>query len=175
MPFLAPVIGVAGSFLGTALGKMVIGIGLNLIVSKIQKKKAKKNEQQPPSGVQFDRQYGENVPRQVACGLVALAGHDAYVNTYGEANKYLEQVFILSDFPCDGLSKIWVGGKRLSLTTSNNRNYSVSSGDYAGLMRSRSMTALRPPQTVGWLPILTRLAVGRLRMLDVALVTSLSA
>jgi hypothetical protein len=134
MPFLAPVIGVVGSFLGTALGKMVIGIGLNLIVSKIQKKKAKKNEQQPPSGVQFDRQYGENVPRQVACGLVALAGHDAYVNTYGEANKYLEQVFILSDFPCDGLSKIWVGGKRLSLTTSNNRNYSVSSGDYAGLM-----------------------------------------
>lgn len=133
MPFLAPVVGVVGSFLGSALGKMIVGIGLNLVVSKIQKKRAKKNDQ-TPSGVQFDRQYGENVSRQVACGLVAVAGHDAYVNTYGEANKYLEQVFILSDFPCDGLSKIWAGGTLLSLATSDNKNYSVTTGDYAGLM-----------------------------------------
>lgn len=145
MPFLAPVIGVVGSFLGTALGKMVIGIGLNLIVSKIQKSKAKKQEQQPPSGVQFDRQYGENVPRQVACGLVAVAGHDAYVNTYGEANKFLEQVFILSDFPCDGLSKVWAGGTLLSLASSDNVNYSVTSGDYAGLM---SLSFYKGTQTV---------------------------
>lgn len=135
MSFLAPVFGAIGSFFGSLgiVGKLVLGIGLQLISAKLQKNRAKKVEQQA-GGVQFERQYGENVSRQVACGRVGIAGHDCYVNTYGDANKRLQQVFALSDFPCDGLAKIWAGGKQLSLSHQGGGYYTVSSGDYAGLM-----------------------------------------
>ncbi|MDM9623854.1 hypothetical protein [Rhizobium sp. S96] len=140
MPFLAPVVGAIGGFFGSlgVIGKAIIGIGLNLIVSKIQQRQAKKNQKQV-GGVEFEREYGENVSRKVACGLVGLAGHDCYVNTYGSSNKYLEQVYVLSDFPCDGLSKIWAGGSRLALGVVSSDSvktvYSVTSGVYAGLMQ----------------------------------------
>jgi len=103
MGFLAPVIGAIGSFFGGLgiIGKLVLGIGLQLISAKIQKNRAKKAEQQA-GGVQFEIQYGENVPRQAACGLVGIAGHDCYANSYGDANKILQQVYAFSDFPCDG-------------------------------------------------------------------------
>ena len=135
MPFLAPLAGAVSTFIGSLgiVGKLVLGIGLQLISAKLQKNRAKKVEQQA-GGVQFERQYGENVSRQVACGRVGIAGHDCYVNTYGDANKRLQQVFALSDFPCDGLAKIWAGGKQLSLSHQGGGYYTVSSGDYAGLM-----------------------------------------
>jgi hypothetical protein len=136
MPFLAPVAGIVGGILGSTIGKMVVGIGLNLIMGQIQKKKAKKDQQQQQQvgGVDFDRQYGENVSRKVLCGPFAIAGHDCYVNTYGEANKYLEQVFVLSDYPCLSLNKIWAGGIPLDLSSSDGVNFSVASGEYAGIM-----------------------------------------
>ncbi len=140
MPFLAPVVGAVGSFFGSLgiIGKAIIGIGLNLIVSKIQARQAKKNSASV-GGVEFERDYGENVSRKVACGLVGIAGHDCYVNTYGSSNKYLEQVYVLSDFPCDGLSRVWAGGSLLSLSVASSNAirtvYNVASGDYAGLIR----------------------------------------
>lgn len=140
MPFLAPVVGAVGSFFGSLgiIGKAIIGIGLNLIVSKIQARQAKKNAASV-GGVEFERDYGENVSRKVACGLVGIAGHDCYVNTYGSSNKYLEQVYVLSDFPCDGLSRVWAGGSLLSLSVAGSNEirtiYNVTSGDYAGLVR----------------------------------------
>lgn len=135
MGFLAPVFGALGSFFGGLgiVGKLVLGIGLQLISAKIQKSRAKKQEKQA-GGVNFERQYGENVSRQVACGLVGIAGHDCYVNTYGDANKLLQQVYVLSDFPCDGLSRIWAGGKELPLTHQGGGFYTVDSGDYDGLI-----------------------------------------
>ncbi|MBB5041923.1 phage tail protein [Shinella fusca] len=138
MPFLAPVFGAVSTFIGSLgiVGKLVLGIGLQLISAKLQKNRAKKVEQQA-GGVQFERQYGENVSRQVACGRVGIAGHDCYVNTYGDANKRLQQVYALSDFPCDGLSRIWAGGKELPLTHQGGGYYTVDSGDYAGLMSFR--------------------------------------
>lgn len=140
MGFLAPAFAAVGAIFGTgigaAIGQLAVGIGLNFVVGKLFGRQAK-NQEPRTGGVEFDREYGENVPRRVACGLVALAGHDCYVNTYGEANKYLQQVFALSDYPCDGLSRIWAGGKLLTLTTSDNKNYSVATGDYAGRMSFR--------------------------------------
>jgi len=140
MPFLAPIGAAIGGFFGSLgiIGKAIIGIGLNLIVSKIQKNQAKKNSK-AVGGVEFEREYGENVSRKVACGLVGIAGHDCYVNTYGSSNKFLEQVYVLADFPCDGLSRIWAGGSLLSLSVIGGDAfktiYSVVSGDYAGLIR----------------------------------------
>lgn len=138
MGFLAPVIGAIGSFVGGLgiVGKLVLGIGLQLISAKLQKNRAKKAEQQA-GGVQFELQYGENVSRQVACGLVGMAGHDCYANSYGNANKLLQQVYAFSDFPCDGLSRIWAGGKELPLTHQGGGHYTVDSGDYAGLLSFR--------------------------------------
>lgn len=140
MPFLAPIGAAIGGFFGSLgiIGKAIIGIGLNLLVSKIQQRQAKKNSA-AVGGVEFEREYGENVSRKVACGLVGIAGHDCYVNTYGSSNKYLEQVYVLADFPCDGLSRIWAGGSLLSLSVIGGDAfktiYSVVSGDYAGLIR----------------------------------------
>lgn len=138
MTFLAPLVGAVSTFIGSLgiVGKLVLGIGLQLISAKIQKSRAKKAEPQA-GGVQFERQYGENVPRQVACGRVGVAGHDCYVNTYGGANGSYQQVYAFSDFPCDGLEKVWAGGKELPLTGHGAGYYTVDSGDLAGLMAFR--------------------------------------
>lgn len=138
MPFISAIVGAIGGALGLgtiglAIAKAVIGIGISLVVAKIQADRAKKSQKQA-SGTQFEREYGENISRKVACGLVGIAGHDCYVNTYGSSNMYLEQVFVFSDFPCDGLSKIWAGGQQLQLSTANGKNFSVVTGDYAGRM-----------------------------------------
>lgn len=140
MGFLAPIIGGIVSAIGSIgiIGKMVIAVGLNLIVAKMEERRAKKNQKQV-GGVEFERQYGENVSRQVACGLVGLAGHDTYVNTYGSSNKFLEQAYTASDFPCDGLSRIWAGGALLSLeeilpSIPHAKSYRIASGAYAGRM-----------------------------------------
>lgn len=133
MGFLAPVVSFVGGILGTGLGKMLVGLGLNLIVSKMEERRAKK-AQAAASGTKFDRDYGEAVSRKVACGPVAIAGHDCYVNTWEQANRNLEQVYVFSDFPCDGLSRIFAGGAQLNLTTADNRRYEVATGDYAGRM-----------------------------------------
>ncbi|KSV72951.1 hypothetical protein N182_28925 [Sinorhizobium sp. GL2] len=140
MGFLAPIIGGIVSAIGSLgiVGKMVIAVGLNLIVGKMEERRAKKNQKQV-GGVEFERQYGENVSRKVACGLVGLAGHDTYVNTYGSSNKYLEQSYTAADFPCDGLSRIWAGGALLQLeeilpSIPHAKSYRVVSGTYAGLM-----------------------------------------
>lgn len=133
MGFLGPIVTWVGGLLGTGLGKMVVGLGLNLIVSKMEKNRAKKAEA-AAAGTKFDRDYGEAVSRKVACGPVAIAGHDCYVNTWEQANRNLEQVYVFSDFPCDGLVRVWAGGSQLNLTTADNRRYEVATGDYAGRM-----------------------------------------
>ncbi|KQQ70927.1 hypothetical protein ASF70_18970 [Rhizobium sp. Leaf321] len=138
MPFISAVVGAIGGIIGlgsvgVSLASAAIGIGLNFVAAKIQASRAKKASKQA-SGTQFDKEYGENVSRKVPCGLVGLAGHDCYVNTYGTSNKYLEQIYVLSDFPCDGLSKIWAGGKQLKLLSTDNKNYTVDGGDYEGRM-----------------------------------------
>lgn len=146
MPFIAPIIGVIAGAVGAvgtfvaglgAVGTAIIGIGLNVAVGLIQqsmtKKKAKQADQ--PGGVQFDRQYGANVSRQVACGLVGIAGHDGYVNTHNEANKDLQQVYILSDYPSDGLSRVAINGAWVTLGSEDPlRGFVVTSGDFANLI-----------------------------------------
>lgn len=135
MPFLAPLVGAITTAIGSIgiVGKLALGIGLQLVSAKMEQRRAKK-AQQAAAGVQFERQYGENVPRQVACGRVGMAGHDCYVNTYGSANSFYQQVYAFSDFPCDGLSRIWADGKLLVLNDLGGGAYTVAGGDYAGLM-----------------------------------------
>lgn len=143
MPFISAAMGaVTGAIFGAGtiaagIAQAAIGIGLNFVVGKLRERQAKKDAKKN-AGTQFERDYGENVSRKVACGVVGVAGHDVYVNTHGRSNKSLQQVYALSDFPCDGLSRIWAGGKELSLTLASDdgvvQYYTVASGDWAGIM-----------------------------------------
>ncbi|WP_029620606.1 phage tail protein [Pseudorhizobium marinum] len=138
MPFISAITAAvfgAGT-IAAGIASAAIGIGLNFVVGKLQASRAKKDAKQA-GGTQFDREYGENVSRKIACGYVGIAGHDVYVNTHGTSNKELQQVFALSDFPCDGLSRVWAGGNELPLTLESDVGYAqvflVPSGDYAGV------------------------------------------
>lgn len=133
MGFLGPIVSWVGGLLGTGLGKVVVGLGLNVLLSKMEQRRAKK-AQAAASGTKFDREYGEAISRKVACGPVALAGQDCYVNTWEQSNRNLEQSYVFADFPCDGLVRIWAGGSQLNLTTADNKRYEVATGDYAGRM-----------------------------------------
>lgn len=139
MGFLAPFAAfLASGTVGSIVAKVAISVGLNFVAAKIKERNAKKN-QKTVSGTQFERDYGENISRKVACGLVGIAGHDCYVNTYDVANKRLEQVYVLSDFPCDGPSRIWAGGTELQLSQTAADAVSVTLSvinhpDYAGRM-----------------------------------------
>lgn len=148
MPFIAAAIGAVvgaigsaigalGSFIGGLgfIGKALITMGLNVASALIQQAFAKKPKQMP-GGVQFERQYGADVPRHVACGLVGIAGHDCYINTYGSSNKYLQQVYTISDYPCDGLSRVAINGKwaTLSSVPDPEKGFVVATGEYAHLI-----------------------------------------
>ncbi len=145
MPFIGAAIGAVVGAIGTAaaaigsfvtglgfLGQALIGIGLNVAVGLIQKA----NQKKPIGGVQFDRQYGADVPRQVAVGLVGIAGHDCYVNTFGKSNKLLQQVYVVSDYYCDGMSRVSINGEWATLGNSPDpsKGYPVTSGDFANLI-----------------------------------------
>jgi hypothetical protein len=127
MPFLAPVVGAVvsavgavGSFIGGLgfIGKAIIGIGLNIAAAAIQKRMAKKANAEA-SGVILQKQYGDDLPRMVAMGLVGIAGHDVFINTHGPSNAGLANVFALSDYPIDGLSRVWINGKIATLDFDN--------------------------------------------------------
>ena len=160
MPVIAPIvaaIGTAvtavGSFVASigVVGQAVLGIGLSVAASYAQKALAGKTAKQP-GGVQFERQYGGAVPRQVACGLVGIAGHDTYCSTYGPSNYELHQLYTLSDYPSDGLSRVAINGKWVTLEPTESspaRGRVVTSGDFAGLiwikfLDGRQTAALAP-------------------------------
>ncbi|TPK38706.1 phage tail protein [Mesorhizobium sp. B2-5-3] len=145
MPFLAPLVtavstwwaGTAvGSFLATVgiTGSMILTAGINVAAGLIEKAIAKKNE--PPGGVQFEKQYGENPPRQVPIGRVAMAGHDCYVNTYDSGNGRIQQVYALGDYYCDGLSRVAINGtwETLGSTPDPERGLPVVSGEFTDLI-----------------------------------------
>lgn len=140
MPFIAPIIGAVagaigaiGSFIGGLgfIGKLVIGIGLNLAASALMKR----NQQAPePTGVKIQTEYGADVPRQVACGLVGVAGHEVHVNTYGNDNGWLQDVYQLSDYPCTSLERVAINGEWVTLDAPQANGYrKVTSGEYANL------------------------------------------
>lgn len=120
MPFIAPAIALAaeafavvGSFvtslgvIGSGLIAGGIGIASGFLVSALS---PKPNADSVQGGVNFERQYGTNVSRQVACGLVGIAGHDTYVNTFNPSNRTMQQIYTLSDYYSTALTRVAVGG-----------------------------------------------------------------
>ncbi|MCC5777843.1 hypothetical protein H7H48_02175 [Nitratireductor sp. B36] len=140
MPFIGAAIGAIVSAVGAVasfigglgfLGKLVIGIGLNLAASALLKQKQKAPE---PTGVKIHTEYGADVPRQVACGLVGIAGHEIHVNTFGNDNGWLQDVYQLSDYPCTSLERVAINGEWVTLDAPQANGYrKVTSGEYANL------------------------------------------
>ncbi len=126
MPFIAPIVAVVATAVGTVgtfvasvgiigQGLIMAGIGIAssyLISALSPKPQADANQ---VSGVNFERQYGTHVPRQVACGLIGIAGHDTYINTYNPSNEWLQQIYTVSDYPMTALTRVWAGGIQLEL------------------------------------------------------------
>lgn len=146
MAFIAPLVGAVVSAVGSvgsfvaglgAFGQALVGIGLSVAAGAIQKSITGKQSKQP-GGVQFERQYGGAVPRQVACGMVGISGHDTYVNTFGPSNGLLQQLYTLSDYPCHALSRVAIGGQWVVLGAPDESGArAVLSGDYANRMYIR--------------------------------------
>jgi len=140
MPFIGAAIGAVVSAVGAVasfigglgfIGKLAIGIGLNLAASALMKRKQQAPE---PSGVKIQTEYGADVPRQVACGLVGIAGHEVYVNTFGNDNGWLQDVYQLSDYPCTSLERVAINGEWVTLDAPQANGFrQVTSGEYAGL------------------------------------------
>ncbi|WPZ13266.1 phage tail protein [Nitratireductor rhodophyticola] len=140
MPFIGAVVGAVVSAVGAVasfigglgfIGKLAIGIGLNLAASALMKRKQQAPE---PTGVKIQTEYGADVPRQVACGLVGIAGHEVHVNTYGNDNGWLQDVYQLSDYPCTSLERVAINGEWVTLDAPDGNGYrKVTSGEYANL------------------------------------------
>lgn len=140
MAFLAPIFGAIGSLFGAVgsflgglgfIGKALLGIGLNLAAQYL----LRRNQRPEPSGIQLQVQYGTDTPRQVACGLVATAGHEIHVNTYGEDNKWLQKVYQLSDYPIDGFVRLAINGEWVSVDFENphaTRGWPIVGSELAG-------------------------------------------
>jgi len=146
MPFLAPIIGAIagafgaiGGFIGSMgfIGKIVIGIGLNLISNAIAKKKRRKASQDKSlGGTNLNITYGGAQPREIGVGLFATAGQEIFACAFGEANKTFARVIQLSDFCIDSVSRILIEDEWCMLTGDNNsdRGYGIT-GKYAPYIR----------------------------------------
>lgn len=143
MPFIAPIIaavsgaiGAIGTFISGLgiLGQVLIVGGLNIAVGYLQKKMNKKRNNQT-GGAIIEKEYGQEVSRKVALGLVGASGHDLYVNTFGDSNKFFQQIFILSDYYTSGLIRCNINGVDVAFGDyDETKGYPVVTGDYAGLI-----------------------------------------
>lgn len=145
MGFIASAVSAVVGFIGSlsvggfAIGRALLGIGLSLGLSALQKLLAPKPKA-TPSGVQLNLQLGSDVGRQVVFGRIATRGHLAFFQTSGKENKRLELVYILSEGWCDGLEAVWIGGKKKTLTqisTNGNGMTTYSVEGYGGLAQVR--------------------------------------
>jgi hypothetical protein len=106
MPFLAPLGAVIGGAItgavswlggGTILAgivKMGLGLAAKYAIGLIT---GNRNKGQA-SSVQLETIYGESLARSIALGKVGTAGHRIYRNAWGEGNRNIQDVLVLSHF-----------------------------------------------------------------------------
>lgn len=157
MPFIIPVVAAAseaiaviGSFVAATgfIGQAVIAAGIGIASSYILSALSPKpnTSDAAPAGVSFERQYGNNIARQVASGLVGMAGHDTYINTFGVSNESLQQIYTLSDYYSTRLTRVALNGNYVALGDPNGvGRRAVLDGDFANLIY---VTFLNGHQTI---------------------------
>ncbi|GAA2867521.1 hypothetical protein GGQ99_001280 [Aminobacter niigataensis] len=117
MGFLAPIFTAIGgavtgafSWLGgstilAGVARLGLGIALKYALGAIFQPK------QQAQAVQLQTSYGEDMPRSVALGKVGTAGHHIYRNAYGEGNRRIQDVYVLSHFRITGVTRVRAEGE----------------------------------------------------------------
>ncbi|TPN16250.1 hypothetical protein FJ973_06035 [Mesorhizobium sp. B2-1-3] len=113
MPFLAPVVTSIGGILTGASaflssGTILAGVArLGLGIAAQYAVGALIGTPSAPSQVtHLQAQYGENLPRTVVLGKRGLAGHFIYRNAYETGNRRVQDVYVLSHFRINGVTRV---------------------------------------------------------------------
>ncbi|MBZ9919102.1 phage tail protein [Mesorhizobium sp. BR1-1-12] len=113
MPFLAPVVTSIGGILTGASaflssGTILAGVArLGLGIAAQYAVGALIGTPSAPSQVtHLQAQYGENLPRTVVLGKRGLAGHFIYRNAYETGNRRIQDVYVLSHFRINGVTRV---------------------------------------------------------------------
>ena len=148
MAFIAPIIGAISSavagvagFLGSLgfVGRAVISVGFNVIAGLLTKKKSKKSSKASDSqlsGTSLTVTYGGSKPREIGVGLFAVAGQEVFTCAFGDGNKTLARVLLLSDFYINKVTRVLIDDEWCSLNGDNNseRGFEVT-GKHKGFIR----------------------------------------
>lgn len=114
-----------GAFVAGALGLggvsalavgAVVNVGLSLGLSYGVNALFGSGRQSQVRGVETSATITGAQPRRIPFGVVASAGRMAYQNSYGNSRKFLQLVYLLADWQCDGLQAVWIDGVRKTLT-----------------------------------------------------------
>lgn len=148
MAFIAPIIGAISSalagvatFLGSLgwVGQTVAAVTFNAIGNAMMKKKTKKSSKVSDallSGTSLTFTSGGAKPREIGVGLFAVAGQELFTCAFGDGNKTLARVLLLSDFRIIGITRILIDDEWCFLTGDNNseRGYEIT-GKHKGYIR----------------------------------------
>lgn len=91
-------------------GGLALNFGLSLLSGALTKK---------PKGIggaSTNVQFGADVPRQILFGRGVTAGRLVYFKGVGKKNGDVHAVYALSDWQCEELESVWIGGEEKSLT-----------------------------------------------------------
>ena len=117
MPFLGPIFASIGgavtgafSWLGgstilAGVARFGLGAAIKYAIGAIFPPK------QQAQAVQLQTSYGEDMPRSVLLGKAGTAGHHIYRNAYGEGNRRIQDVYVLSHFRISSVKRIRVEGE----------------------------------------------------------------
>ena len=94
----------------------VVNVGLSLGLSYGVNALFGSGRQSQVRGVETSATITGAQPRRIPFGVVASAGRMAYQNSYGNSRKFLQLVYLLADWQCDGLQAVWIDGVRKTLT-----------------------------------------------------------
>ncbi len=123
-PLLGAIGAVAG-WIGSlgVVGQAIVGIGLSLGASLIQRAiagKQKREEVRDP-GVSLSLKMGDDQPVTFIAGKYATAGRRKYAGTWGTVegtpNAFFVDVIELSNLPLSGLDGVWVDDQKVTLLT----------------------------------------------------------
>ncbi len=101
--------GVASFFAGGGLLAKVALAGLSIAAQYAIGKFLGPKPQAQAS--QLETAYGENLVRSIILGKVGTAGHHVYRNAYGDGNRRVQDVYVLSHFRVNGITRVRFEGE----------------------------------------------------------------
>lgn len=117
MPFLAPVAAWVGSVITgisawaaaspilAGLAQTAFGIAAKYAASRLSAKKPK------ATSTRLETEYGSDLARFVGMGIYAYAGTHVFRNTYGQGNRNVQDVYVLSHFRITEVTRVRVNGE----------------------------------------------------------------